>query len=231
MPGQVGLHTHPLDQRDAGPRACQRKDFMVTSVCDGWMPWITPHSTWIAFESHFKIYIWIFIVESSTSRTARMGNALSLGTSIAIPLLGGTGIGLSMRDDVKTWFPTIKKPSWQPPNWLFGPVWTVLYTLMGISSWRVYSKAGLMSKPMFLYSVQLVLNFLWSPLFFKWHRLPAASADITALLGVLGLTIVEFTKVDGVAATMLYPYLAWTMFATALTYNITMNNPSSGSKE
>lgn len=191
----------------------------------------SPHIAHGLLSSPILKYTSGFLLLNRVVAEARMGNALSLGTSIAIPLLGGTGIGLSMRDDVKTWFPTIKKPSWQPPNWLFGPVWTVLYTLMGISSWRVYSKAGLMSKPMFLYSVQLVLNFLWSPLFFKWHQLPAASADITALLGVLGLTIVEFTKVDGVAATMLYPYLAWTMFATALTYNITMNNPSSGSKE
>lgn len=188
----------------------------------------------VSIVKKHRIYIfiaWVLLDTLHSTRTARMGNALSLGTSIAIPLLGGTSIGISMRDDVKTWFPTIKKPSWQPPNWLFGPVWTVLYTLMGISSWRVYSRAGLMSKPMFLYAVQLALNFLWSPLFFKWHQLPAASADITALLGVLGLTIVEFNKVDGVAATMLYPYLAWTLFATALTYNITMNNPSSGSSK
>lgn len=154
-----------------------------------------------------------------------MGNSLSLAFSIAIPLGAGMVIGIGQRQEVAEWFPTIKKPSWQPPNWLFGPVWTVLYTMMGISSHRVYLKAGFFSKPMALYIIQLVLNLAWSPLFFKFHTLGVASIDITALVGFLGATIVEFSKWDVVASRLLLPYLSWSCFATALTYNIWWNNP------
>lgn len=120
-------------------------------------------------------------------------------------------------------YPTIKKPSWNPPNWIFGPVWSVLYTLMGYASWRVW-KAGGGALPLSLYAGQLVLNFMWSPLFFKVHDLRAASADITALIGLLAATILEFSKVDKLAAQLLLPYLGWTTFAAALTWNIYLNN-------
>lgn len=154
-----------------------------------------------------------------------MGNSIgSLATSIAIPLGAGFLIGIGQRKDVTEWFPTIKKPSWQPPNWLFGPVWTVLYTMMGIASHRIYEQAGLFSKPMALYAIQLVLNLAWSPLFFKFHTLGVASLDITALVGFLGATIVEFDKYDPVASRLMIPYLGWSCFATALTYNIWFNN-------
>lgn len=95
---------------------------------------------------------------------------------------------------------------------------------MGVASWRVF-KAGGGVVPLGLYGLQLGLNFLWTPLFFQMHNLKAASVDITALLGVLGATVVEFNKVDSVAAGLLVPYLGWTAFATALTWNIMLNNP------
>lgn len=162
-----------------------------------------------------------------------MGNALSLGAAIAIPLLGGTAIGISMRNEITTWYPSIKKPSWNPPNWIFGPVWTVLYTLMGYASWRVYTLGG-GAVPLALYASQLVLNFAWSPLFFKIHNLKAATIDISTLVGVLVWTIIEFNKVDPLAATLMFPYLGWSSFATALTWNIFLNNPpqhGSGKKQ
>ena len=146
-----------------------------------------------------------------------MGNALSLAASIVTPLGVGTVIGVSMRDAVKAWYPTIRKPAWTPPNWLFGPVWTALYCMMGVASHRVASVAGWTSKPLVLYGVQLVLNFLWSPLFFRWHKLGTAAVDITALLGVLYATMVEFGKVDTLSAQLLVPYLGWSCYATALT--------------
>lgn len=153
-----------------------------------------------------------------------MGNALSVIAAIGIPLSGGMVIGISMRDEIKTWYPTLKKPSWNPPNYLFGPVWTVLYTLMGFASWRVW-RAGGGPLPLSLYAAQLVLNFLWSPLFFKVHNLKAATIDITALVGLIAATIYEFNKVDPVAAQLMLPYLGWGSFATALTWNIFLNNP------
>jgi benzodiazapine receptor len=133
-------------------------------------------------------------------------------------------IGIGMRKDVKAWYPTIRKPRWTPPNWLFGPVWTALYAMMGVASHRVASIVGWTSRPLVLYGAQLVLNFLWSPLFFKWHKLGAAAVDITVLLGVVYATIVEFGAVDVLSAQLLVPYLAWSCYATALTYNIWLNN-------
>lgn len=125
-------------------------------------------------------------------------------------------------------YPTINKPSWNPPNWIFGPVWTALYTAIGYASWRVWQSGGGLV-PLCLYATQLGLNFMWTPLFFKMHNLKAATIDISVLLGVLGLTIMEFNKVDGVAAKLMVPYLMWTSFATVLTWNIYLNN-SNGRK-
>ncbi|KAL4534980.1 hypothetical protein Ndes2526B_g05897 [Nannochloris sp. 'desiccata'] len=159
-----------------------------------------------------------------------MGNSLSLIASIGVPLITGTAIGISMRDDVKSWYPTIKKPSWNPPNWIFGPVWTCLYATIGYASWRVF-QAGGGPLPLGLYATQLALNFIWTPLFFKAHNLKAASYEITALLGTIVATIMAFNKVDETAALLMLPYLGWTTFATCLTWNIHLNNPDQPKKE
>lgn len=107
---------------------------------------------------------------------------------------------------------------------MFGPVWSVLYSTIGYASWRVW-QAGGGPVPLGLYGAQLLLNFAWSPIFFKKHDLKLASYEITALLGMVGATIYEFNKVDPLAAKLMLPYLAWTSFATALTWNIHLNNP------
>ncbi|GAB4823348.1 hypothetical protein N2152v2_010394 [Parachlorella kessleri] len=156
-----------------------------------------------------------------------MGNAISLALAVGVPVLGGGAIGLSIRPDIDGWYKKVRKPKWNPPNWVFGPVWTVLYSAMGVASWRVW-QAGGGQLPLTLYGIQLALNFLWSPLFFKKHDLNLASLDITVLLGVLAATIVEFNKVDPFAAQLLLPYLGWTTFATALTYWIGLHNTREG---
>ncbi|KAL6771746.1 hypothetical protein ACKKBG_A27660 [Auxenochlorella protothecoides x Auxenochlorella symbiontica] len=156
-----------------------------------------------------------------------MGPALStLAASIAVPLAGGTLIGLALKDETRgVWYKTLKKPSWNPPAWVFGPVWTALYSAMGYASWRVW-QAGGGQLPLGLYAAQLALNFAWSPLFFGAKALGVAAVDITALVGMVAATIYEFQKVDPVAAQLLYPYLAWVTFAAALNYNLAANNPS-----
>ena len=95
---------------------------------------------------------------------------------------------------------------------------------MGYASWRVLQASG-GALPLGLYATQLALNFIWTPLFFKAHNLKAASYEITALWGTLVATILAFNKVDETAAALLLPYLAWTTFASALTWNIHLNNP------
>lgn len=146
---------------------------------------------------------------------------------VALPVAAAAGIGISIAPEIKSWYKTIKKPSWNPPNWIFGPTWTVLYTMMGIASWRVW-KAGGGPLPLGLYSLQLVLNLAWSPIFFKLHKLGAASLEISVLLGVLAATMVEFAKVDQTAALMMVPYAGWTSFAAALTFTIWKLNPQEG---
>ncbi|KAI3436236.1 hypothetical protein D9Q98_002290 [Chlorella vulgaris] len=154
-----------------------------------------------------------------------MGNVVSLSLAAAVggPLTAGMVVGMVIAPDVLGWYQKLKKPTWEPPNWLFGPMWSLLYCMMGVASHRVWLAGG-GPLPLTLYGVQLLLNLAWSPLFFKSHNLKLAAIDITALLGVLGATIYEFSKVDKFAAQLLLPYLAWTTFAAALNYNILSQN-------
>jgi benzodiazapine receptor len=142
---------------------------------------------------------------------------------IGLPLLGGAIIGKSIASDIKSWYPTIRKPSWTPPSSVFGPVWTVLYAMMGYAAYRVWMAGG-GAVPLTLYAVQLALNFAWSPLFFRKRDLGAATVDILAMVGVVLAAILEFDKVDPLAARLMLPYLGWSCFAAALSYSIWQKN-------
>jgi translocator protein len=129
-------------------------------------------------------------------------------------------IGALATRNAREFYGGLVKPTWAPPGWLFGPVWTVLYVLMGIAAWLVWRTAGWAGAAgaLTLYLVQLVCNASWSWVFFAWRRGALALADIVLLLGLIVATIVAFARVDRLAAVLLLPYLAWVMFATALTY-------------
>ncbi len=130
---------------------------------------------------------------------------------------------LSMPD---AWYAALNKPSFNPPNWIFGPVWTVLYVLIAVAGWRIWKQAGGWCVALSLWLLQLILNGLWTPLFFGMHRIDLALIDIAALVLVLIATIVAFFKRDRVAAWMLVPYLSWVSFATLLTASIYRLNPT-----
>jgi len=115
------------------------------------------------------------------------------------------------------------QPDWAPPAWLFGPVWTVLYLMMAVAAWRV-SRAG-RSPALYVYLVQLVLNALWSWLFFSWRMGAAAFACIIVLWLLIAATIALFRRIDQVAAALLLPYIAWVSFASALCFSIWQRNP------
>jgi benzodiazapine receptor len=120
---------------------------------------------------------------------------------------------------VHTWYPTLVKPAWTPPNWMFGPVWTVLYALMAVAAWIVWrSTGGIRRKPwpFVAFFVQLILNFSWSMLFFGLQQPLSALFDIIALWIALAITIILFHREQRLAAWLLYPYLAWVTYATAL---------------
>lgn len=144
----------------------------------------------------------------------------SLLIAVAIPLGLGSLAGYMTRDGTTSaWYTSLRKPSWQPPGYLFGPVWTLLYVLMGVASWRVW-KAGGGHLALAMYAVQLSLNIAWSFLFFRVHSLKWALLDIGALMGVLIATVSSFSRIDKVAGYLMMPYLAWVTFATALTVRL-----------
>jgi len=116
------------------------------------------------------------------------------------------------------WYQQLNQPGWAPPPALFGPVWTVLYALMGTAAWLVWLEGGFAraSLPLSLFLVQLVPNAAWSWLFFGLRRMDLALIDIALLWLLIVATIVAFGKVRKLAGLMLLPYLAWVSFATAL---------------
>jgi tryptophan-rich sensory protein len=156
-----------------------------------------------------------------------MKNLLKLLASVFICLAAG-GIGtLFTSSAIPTWYATLNKPVFSPPNYLFAPVWTLLYILMGVSAYLIYSK-GLKSKKvraaLYLFGIQLVLNALWSPVFFGAKNILLALIIIIAMWICIGKTILAFGKINKVASYLLYPYIAWVSFATILNFSVWLLN-------
>ncbi|MBT8143257.1 MAG: tryptophan-rich sensory protein [Gammaproteobacteria bacterium] len=117
------------------------------------------------------------------------------------------------------WYETLAKPEWNPPNWIFGPVWTVLYVMIAVAGWLVWQREGV-GVAMGLYAAQLVCNAAWSWLFFGRHAIGLALIDIVVLLVLIIATIAVFWPVSRVAAGLLVPYALWVGFATTLNATI-----------
>lgn len=145
----------------------------------------------------------------------------SLYFAVGLPLV--LGLANSVFNSPGThWYFDLKKPRWQPPGFLFGGAWSVLYPLMGLASWLVWAEGGFAKHalPLTLYAVQLALNLAWPALFLSAQRLGAAFYDVLLLDVAVVATIVAFKPVNDVAANLLKPYLAWILFATALNYKL-----------
>lgn len=123
------------------------------------------------------------------------------------------------------WYGTLNKPSWNPPAWLFGPVWTALYTLMAVAAWLVWKKVGC-SRPLAIYAIQLALNAAWTPLFFGFHQIGMALVVIVCLWMAILATLLSFWKVRTAAGLMFVPYLIWVSFATVLNFTLWSLNPA-----
>ena len=121
----------------------------------------------------------------------------------------------------------LDRPGWAPPGWLFGPVWTVLYTLQGIAAWLVWRErdAGARRIALTAFVAQLAVNALWSWLFFAWRQGGLSFAEVVLLLVMVGVTVGLFWRIRTLAGVLLLPYLGWVSFATALTYAIWQRNP------
>jgi len=128
------------------------------------------------------------------------------------------------RDGVGTWYQTIRKPPFNPPDWIFGPVWTALYITMGVSAGLVWSRIDQqrsdVKKGLTFFGLQLALNALWSYLFFSLHSPKLALLDIVLLLAMIYKTHVQFNQVSKTAGLLLVPYLLWVGFATVLNGSI-----------
>jgi translocator protein len=147
---------------------------------------------------------------------------LALGVSIAI-CFAAAGIGSLFTDpEIGGWYARITKPSWTPPNWVFGPVWTALYLMMAVAAWLVWREKGFGGArlALLLFAAQLFFNALWSTLFFGQHRMGLALADIILLWGAILLTLVSFWRLQPLAGALMLPYLLWVTFASALNYSI-----------
>ena len=128
---------------------------------------------------------------------------------------------------ITAWYSHLNKPIFNPPNWIFGPVWTALYLLMGVSLFLVLEKKLKKQKNFLivLFTVQLALNFLWSVIFFGWHLPMAALIEIVLLWVSIALLIIDFWKFSKTAALVLIPYLCWVSFASILNLFIALLNP------
>jgi translocator protein len=144
---------------------------------------------------------------------------------IAVFICEAVGIvsGLLTQNEMTTWFSSLNKPSWNPPAYLFGPVWTTLYFLMGVSLWLVWKSNAPETQKLraeLTFALQLFLNFMWSILFFKCHSPALAFVDIILMIVTILMTIGRFARMSKLAAWLLVPYLMWVCFATVLNYRI-----------
>lgn len=148
---------------------------------------------------------------------------LCVGVCFAVAAIGAAFTG----PNVPGWYANLDKPSWTPPSWVFGPVWSVLYLLMGISAWQVWRRAGRLRAaifPLTLFGVQLLLNAAWSGLFFRLRSPGAALVDIVLLWCAVLATVVAFWRRSAVAGGLLLPYLLWLSFAVVLNLAIWILN-------
>lgn len=147
---------------------------------------------------------------------------LSLFVFILICFCAAALGGFITRGSVKTWYKTIRKPSWNPPDWVFAPVWSTLYLMMAISGWRIWEKAASVDVryAISLFSIQLLLNIGWSAVFFGMRSIAGALVEIVFLWIAIVLTMTTFLNIDMLAGLLFLPYLLWSSFAAFLNFTI-----------
>ncbi len=145
---------------------------------------------------------------------------------VLVELVGAAG-SIFTSSSIETWYATLTKPSFNPPNWIFAPVWTLLYLLMGVSAFLIWEK-GVIKKvvriALFIFALQLILNVLWSFLFFGLKSPSLAFAGIIVLWLAIAATIYAFYKISKPAGIILIPYILWVTFAALLNFAILVVN-------
>jgi len=153
-----------------------------------------------------------------TERIRWLGLAIIILVCLAV---GGLG-AIATTPEIEGWYKTIAKPSWNTPDYVFGPVWTTLYVMMAVAAWLVWKPAGVKAAtlPLTLFAVQLLLNIAWSWIFFGAHQPGWAFGEIVLLWLAIVATTVAFFRSSTLAGGLLVPYLAWVSFASALNFAI-----------
>ena len=167
-----------------------------------------------------------------TAQTTQLAPVFSVRSLLGLPLFSGLVAGaallggLAQRRGQGLWYRVQRKPWFNPPDWVFPPVWTALYGLIALSGWRVFRRPASLRRTVTLglWGTQLALNAAWTPLFFGAHKKGAALLDVGLLVGSVGAYMVAARKVDRPAAWMLTPYLAWTGFAAVLNEELWRRN-------
>lgn len=154
-------------------------------------------------------------------------NWVKLVVSVLFTVGIGSLGGLFTMSEIQGWYAGLQKPSFNPPNWLFGPVWSMLYLLMGISFYLIWKQpvSTVRNVGLTLFVIQFILNFFWSILFFNQHLIAAALLEMVFMWIFILLTMIWFAKLSPTAAWLLLPYLCWVSFATVLTAAIWKLNP------
>lgn len=156
------------------------------------------------------------------SYTKTVNPSLKLIISLILTLLVGFGAGFVTTDAINSWYSDLQKPFFNPPGWVFAPVWTILYILMGISSYLVWKlpETSKRNIALFIFVLQLLLNGTWNLIFFKLHAIGLAFANIFILWIMIIVTMYLFTSLSKLAAWLLYPYLLWVSYAAVLNFSI-----------
>jgi translocator protein len=141
---------------------------------------------------------------------------LALPGFLAVTLAGGFFSGQTVAPNLG-WYAGLAKPFFNPPAWVFAPVWTLLYVLMAVAAWRVWRKTGLLTRPLGLWAIQFALNLTWTAVFFGMHQTFGAVWEIAVLWVALLATLINFWWIDRIAGWLMVPYLAWVSFAGVLT--------------
>lgn len=160
------------------------------------------------------------------ARTTKYQDVLGLAVFLVLCLVV-SGIGAAITaTSVGTWYQALEKPSFNPPDWVFAPVWTTLYVLMAIAGWRVWRRARFKGarKALMVFAVQLALNLVWSLIFFGLQQIGLALVEIVILLLAIIATTVLFWRIDRWAGALFVPYVLWVAFATALNASLWLLN-------
>lgn len=154
--------------------------------------------------------------------SSRRASVLALLACLAAPLLAGAVGGLATGTSVSSWYPALAKPHWNPPSWVFGPVWTALYILMGVAAWRIWLRRSqpFARQALVVFALQLILNALWSVLFFGLRSPGLAMAELVLLWLAIASALGAFWRLERLAGALLIPYLTWVTFAGFLNHAI-----------